>query len=61
MAERYWAYVGHCEAEVLRPPLLGCMQALQGLHAPLLHMLPLPLAEHAVYLHCKALCRTMST
>ena len=41
--------------EVLRPLLLGCRQALHALHAPLLHVLPLPFAVHSVYLCHRAL------
>ncbi len=46
---------------MLRPLLLGWVQELQGLHAPLLHVLPLPLDVHVVYLHCLGLCHFTSS
>ena len=46
---------------MLRPLLLGGVQELQGLQAPLPHVLPLPLAVHAVYLRCKGACHTTGT
>ena len=45
---------------MLRPLLLGCAQALHGLHAPLLHALPLPPAMHATYLQHYGLLHIMA-
>jgi hypothetical protein len=57
VAERYWLTVGHCETVVLKAPLLGCMHALQGLHASFMHV---PLLSHAVYLQAVPILRSLS-
>ena len=49
MAERYWLYAGHENAEVLKPLLLSSMHALNGLQAPIEHAELRSL--HVVYLH----------
>lgn len=46
VAERYWLRAGHGEVDVLRPLLLGKVQALQGLQDAPQALLLL----HAVYL-----------
>ena len=57
VAERYWLNLGHCEPVVLKALLLGCVHALQGLHAPLMHV---PLLSHAVYLQAVPIFRSLS-